>query len=517
MTIVYCDWVNGNDTSGDGSYSNPYKTITKASTGLTGGDEVRVAKSPSPTSLTGTIAFTEGDMYAVGTGTAFTTELVIGDMIEGEDGYWYKVYQITDDENIRLYEVYPGDSVTGFSSRKLGITDTGQAASSTTVIQEVMSSGTASADLVISGGWDLATQTRDGATYFRQTHTNGITTRYGNALRVYGKSYLTIKYLNSVRYYYGVYLYNSTYVKYENCGAFDCYYGTRWSSSYYCQLKDHLDIATYYGIDIAYCHNCKLENINLHSGYGELDLYDVIFFDIKNVTIKWADNGLYVNYSSNINVYSLYSKSNDYGAWIEHSSHINLYNFETDSNVYAGLLINFGKHNFGKWVSSNETAFRGWWEEYTDTDYDYLACIESLNGVTTILKPYANCIKQTATAGGTGYEWKATISDALGTISNPLPLSLAKVAVVANQQVTVTLYAKKSSIPDIAGRLICRGGQIAGVSSDVYDETPQNTYRNQLSISFTPTESGIIEIEALTYSTGGTGNVIYDDISISQG
>lgn len=34
--IKYCDYINGHDDTGDGSAGNPYKTITRASTGLTG-------------------------------------------------------------------------------------------------------------------------------------------------------------------------------------------------------------------------------------------------------------------------------------------------------------------------------------------------------------------------------------------------------------------------------------------------------------------------------------------------
>lgn len=56
MAIVYCSWATGDDTTGTGTAANPYKTITKASTSRTAGDEVRVAKSPDPTALTGTNA-----------------------------------------------------------------------------------------------------------------------------------------------------------------------------------------------------------------------------------------------------------------------------------------------------------------------------------------------------------------------------------------------------------------------------------------------------------------------------
>lgn len=56
MTIKYCSWTTGDDTTGTGTAANPYKTITKASTSRTAGDEVRVAKSPDPTALTGTVS-----------------------------------------------------------------------------------------------------------------------------------------------------------------------------------------------------------------------------------------------------------------------------------------------------------------------------------------------------------------------------------------------------------------------------------------------------------------------------
>ena len=59
MTIKYCSWLTGDDTTGTGTAASPYKTITKASELLTGGDEVRVAKSPEPTNLTGTLSFRE--------------------------------------------------------------------------------------------------------------------------------------------------------------------------------------------------------------------------------------------------------------------------------------------------------------------------------------------------------------------------------------------------------------------------------------------------------------------------
>jgi hypothetical protein len=62
MAIKYCDWINGNDTTGDGSYGTPYKTIDKSVLGMTGQNEVRCAKSPDPVQLSGTLNFTYGSV-----------------------------------------------------------------------------------------------------------------------------------------------------------------------------------------------------------------------------------------------------------------------------------------------------------------------------------------------------------------------------------------------------------------------------------------------------------------------
>lgn len=177
-TIKYCSFATGDDSTGDGSYGNPYKTIDKASTGLTGGDEVRVAKSPANTALTGTITFTLGSTGITGSGTLFTTELAVGDYIQGGDSNWYEVVTITDNTTAALYKVYSSTTQSGVSSYKLGVTSTGAAAALTTAVQSVSASGSTASKLLISGGWDLSTQTQTGQTYFRQM--NGtFANRYG--------------------------------------------------------------------------------------------------------------------------------------------------------------------------------------------------------------------------------------------------------------------------------------------------------------------------------------------------
>ena len=96
----------------------------------------------------------------------------------------------------------------------------------------------------------------------------------------------------------------------------------------------------------------------------------------------------------------------------------------------------------------------------------------------------------------------------------PLFMSLAKIAVAANSQVTVSCWFRRSNT-GITGKLVCRGGQIAGVSADVSASmTAAADTWEQLTINFTPTAAGVVEIEAWAYG-GTTYSVYVDDIDCS--
>jgi len=55
------------------------------------------------------------------------------------------------------------------------------------------------------------------------------------------------------------------------------------------------------------------------------------------------------------------------------------------------------------------------------------------------------------------------------------------------------------------------------VDSDVKVECPSNTNRNQVTLTFTPTEAGVVAIEVWAwYVSSTTEYVIVDDITIEQ-
>lgn len=223
MTIMYCSWATGDDLTGDGSSGNPYKKINKASEGLTGGDEVRVEKSPDPTSLPGTVAWVDGTNHLT-TSQDLTGILVPGDFIKKDLGTgetWWEVEGL-DVAAVHLYRNYSGDTVT-MASLHLGVTDTGSAGGTNTIVQEIKSSGLSANPLRVTGGWDLTTEIQDGETFFRQTHPT-YSNRWGHGIRLSTKLFVDIEKIHILRYRYGFNSYSCSTINFIGCHGIGNYY-----------------------------------------------------------------------------------------------------------------------------------------------------------------------------------------------------------------------------------------------------------------------------------------------------
>ena len=471
MAIVYCSWATGSDTTGDGSAGNPYQTITKASTSRTAGDEVRVEKSPDPTALTGTTAWTLNGTSVTGTNTLFTSELAIGDFISAPDGNWYEVITISSNTSATLYKKYPSASASGHSSQKLGVTDTG-AASSSTQVQVVSSSGNSSAFLYISGGWDLSTETQTGQTWFRQMH-GTFANRYGYGLYMTGKSYTNLDKLNFLRYNYGIYYNNSS----SNNTITSATCNSNNSGIYYSGSSNNT-------ITSATC--------NSNGGYG------IYYYNSSNNTIT----------SATCNSNSLY------GIYYNNSSNNTIYALSTTGNTTAGINADNANNICHSATIAESTKVAFGTAYYSDTRQ----YINNLGGYSYVYSNYATANSQNATAGGTGKEWKFAITNAARNTVYPFYIPIARVAVASSGKVTVKVYFKKSGT-GIAGGLRCRVNQVAWSdgTSDITVTCPNDTSRNQVTLEFTPTEAGVVEIEAGAWYVSSTSEtVIIDDIEISQ-
>lgn len=114
-----------------------------------------------------------------------------------------------------------------------------------------------------------------------------------------------------------------------------------------------------------------------------------------------------------------------------------------------------------------------------------------------------------------GISWKIQPTSTNRNSFYPVPLSLAKIACVPNKLVTVKAWMRRDNT-GLTMRLVCKGGQIAGVANDVVSSmtAAANTWE-ELTITFTPTVQGVVEIIAEAWG-GSTYSGWVDDMTISQ-
>jgi len=115
-----------------------------------------------------------------------------------------------------------------------------------------------------------------------------------------------------------------------------------------------------------------------------------------------------------------------------------------------------------------------------------------------------------------GYAWSLAPTNSLyRTSSYPLDLKIATIAVSANAQVTIKAWVRRTSMSLTMGLRI-KGGQIAGVTNDItsYMTAAADTWQ-QITLNFTPTESGIVDILAECWG-GSTFTGYIDDLTIIQ-
>lgn len=113
-----------------------------------------------------------------------------------------------------------------------------------------------------------------------------------------------------------------------------------------------------------------------------------------------------------------------------------------------------------------------------------------------------------------GISWKIQPTSTNRSSSWPIILSLAKVACAANSLVAIKAWMRRDN-SGLTMRLVCKGGQIAGVTNDVTASVTTTNAWEEKTITFTPTETGVVEITAEAWG-GTTFSGWVDDMTISQ-
>lgn len=116
---------------------------------------------------------------------------------------------------------------------------------------------------------------------------------------------------------------------------------------------------------------------------------------------------------------------------------------------------------------------------------------------------------------GAGLSWQYAPTSALVTSSQPLQQVIGTIACRANKLVTATVWIYRDNT-GISANLVCKGGQISGVTNDVVASASGSAASfEQLTITFTPTEDGVVELTAQAYG-GTTYNVWFSNLAVYQ-
>jgi len=512
----------------DGGASLPYKTITDASAGLTGGDEVRVAAIAADTAVSAAASFTQNSTTLTITGDV-TGIVSVNDFI-GSDalGYWMvkTIAYVDPTTTITLDQAfdYDGTISNPYTITKLNPFNVGAPASSSTAIQKINVTGTSpSAVLKISGGWDFTAEAADpdgigettnqtGKTVFMATNANG---RH-IMLDTVANSYLWLDKLRFARGARGI------HISYEGSAAKNCNRLTNcefykcvgvWSDQSRMTILE--DCADYGGqlASLAYTgalYRCKSVGNSIACA-GQFYLEDCYVALSNNAFTLTGDNTLVDcrvvgTGSSN---YALYS-----------GGVVHLYNMTT-MNMNGMYQINSGV------VYAYNCSFNGSWANISPGARLIHHNKAQVAGVIqhevggTASATRIGVINATSSEGErhteSGIAWKMTVGGYSCSPTQapytPLDMSIGQVGIAASETATITVYVKKSHATNVSARLVCRAYQ-PGVAVAVTDTAADSTDWQQLSIDVTPTIDTVVEVHVEAWGTAAT-YVLVDDAEVS--
>lgn len=199
---------------------------------------------------------------------------------------------------------------------------------------------------------------------------------------------------------------------------------------------------------------------------------------------------------------------------IRGSSEVMMQNPITSGNATAGLFVG-GAEMYMKNASIGETTEAGY-----ASGTDGFLVSEDHDGVadnTQIFMEGARIASETTvrhTASGRAWSIAVTASNVTSSVT-PIMREFARVACAANGLVTAKLWMRRTNT-GLTMRLMCKGGQIAGVANDVYtDMTAAADTWEEVTITFTPTEDGFVSLSVEAF--GGTTYIgFFDDFSVTQ-
>lgn len=360
-------------------------------------------------------------------------------------------------------------------------------------------SGTEGNYIAVSGGWDTTNMTsQDGETWFDQQ--NG----FGTAFSATGRSYFSFDKISAVRANQN--LYTSACHDYSilNChlnGAT----GAGWYSNQTSRVTLDIKAANCngsYGLTTAPADTVTGTVGHVDGNFGIAG--GALFGKDWDVTINKARNNAL------------------YGVQFElQSDNCVVRGLTTEGNVASGVsntggnqVLNKGGDNYLIGCTINESV------EVTSSPYTNGrlwsvnhdgAANNDLCFVDGALVTRETSVRHVAS----GYAYTVDILTTIRTSFYPVEIELMRLAVAANTAVTIKWWMYRSA-STITQSLVCKGGQLSGVAADVRSSVTVNATWEELTITFTPTEAGVVIITSETSGAVGQYGAFDEASSITQ-
>lgn len=373
--------------------------------------------------------------------------------------------------------------------------------SDTTAANIVQDSGTAAGGYItFTGGWnrtDMSTQTGE-------TWLDGQTSE-GAGFYATNCNYLNVQNINAVRYDNGIYFESGSALSMSHCHGVGCddvgvriLYGAE-----RVELLNVIGAAS--GTALSLNSPIKATCIQCLGGSDSSSNLGV------NVGGRHSIDANYVAYKGNNNATNTGFGINSVGG---NEIDYRIRNWVSKNNANAPLYAGGGGFEFHN-ATFGESPFYANLVASTDAQIK----ISKFGGVANDHRVYTHggtimsATDQRHTASG--ISWKFNPTSTTRGPTYPLRLSVGKIACVSGVSKTVTIWARRNST-NIKGKLIALGGFVAGIhETTVACEPSVNTWTSY-SISISPTEDGVLELEFHVWDGVGTTNSFWiDDLSVS--
>lgn len=398
--------------------------------------------------------------------------------------------------------------------------------------QPLTDSGTAGNFITYSGGWNTSSNTQDGVTWIDGQNGLG----YGIGGNGNSRNYLKFTRLYLCRFNYGIGNGSTSLTGWQIDDLMVINSSNALETSYTLSTLGDIilnnnnsplsvqavGLNNYYTKLICYSGQPGLNNMNSRSNFGTLEAANMVQFNLNNNII----DTLYVD---NISGVVVTFNSGNLGKTIIKDATVK--NLSGPGNLGSNILINkltasgngLGYSPAGLTVkqfngATNQLLGTATGIENQQPCVFYGAVNNNVNDNRAFWR-FGNALSQTTTRHtASGVAWQINITDTYQNSVNPALYPVAQIAVNANKQVTVKAWVKLSHATDIGAKLAILNGEIAGVSSDVTATKTADTNWEELSINFTPTVSGAVQIYVLAYWLANTADesVYVDDMTITQ-